>query len=171
MAKTDKLFKTSMFGYSKKKVQDKVKSLEEENRELKEQIELVKEQYEAKKRSLEVEAENLENSKKQIADAYIEAQKNADDLLEQAKNSIAMERHVYEIENEALKELIVERKEAIRNIRLSVQTFSTELEKYFENVIKNLSSDINVAVKQLDYEHLEKISAELEEKTDETEEG
>jgi len=162
-------FKGSMFGYAKNDVKEKIielekaKSfLEQENKTLKEQIENMKAEYAEKYSNLEKAAQMVEESKKRIADAYIDAQKTADNIVEQAKSQVAMERHVYQIENESLRDIIVERKEAIRNIRLSVQSFGTELEEYFNRVVKNLSSDIDTAVKQLDYEHLEKFSVETD---------
>ncbi len=158
MAKKE--FSSSVFGYKKKAVQETVAQLREENEALKAEIAAMKEEKEKTAQWLMEERAELELSKKKIAEAYMDAQKKADDMVEAAKKEIAIERHNYEVENEGLREIIVERKEAIRNIRLSVQSFSTELEAYFEKVIKGLSSDIDVAVKQLDYTHLEKISAD-----------
>lgn len=158
MAKKE--FSSSLFGYKKEAVQETVAQLREENEALKAEIAAMKEEKEKTAQWLMEERAELELSKKKIAEAYMDAQKKADDMVEAAKKEIAIERHNYEVENEGLREIIVERKEAIRNIRLSVQSFSTELEAYFEKVIKGLSSDIDVAVKQLDYTHLEKISAD-----------
>lgn len=158
MAKKE--FSSSLFGYKKKAVRQTVAQLREENEALKAEIAAMKEEKEKTAQWLMEERAELELSKKKIAEAYMDAQKKADDMVEAAKKEIAIERHNYEVENEGLREIIVERKEAIRNIRLSVQSFSTELEAYFEKVIKGLSSDIDVAVKQLDYTHLEKISAD-----------
>lgn len=160
MAKKEKQFSSSLFGYKKKAVRQTVAQLREENEALKAEIAAMKEEKEKTAQWLMEERAELELSKKKIAEAYMDAQKKADDMVEAAKKEIAIERHNYEVENEGLREIIVERKEAIRNIRLSVQSFSTELEAYFEKVIKGLSSDIDVAVKQLDYTHLEKISAD-----------
>lgn len=160
MAKKEKQFSSSLFGYKKEAVQETVAQLREENEALKAEIAAMKEEKEKTAQWLMEERAELELSKKKIAEAYMDAQKKADDMVEAAKKEIAIERHNYEVENEGLREIIVERKEAIRNIRLSVQSFSTELEAYFEKVIKGLSSDIDVAVKQLDYTHLEKISAD-----------
>lgn len=167
MAKDTKEFSSALFGYKKKSVEEKIKQLEAENEALKLQVVSLQQEREKTNQWLLQEKVDLEMNKKKIAEAYIEAQKKADDMLEQAKKEIAIERHTYEVENEALREIIVERKEAIRNIRLSVQSFSTELETYFEKVIKGLSNDIDVAVKQLDYEHLEKISADSNIETEE----
>ena len=160
MAKKEKQFSSSLFGYKKKDVDMKLDRLYYEMNALQAEIELMKLEKEKTAQWLMEERAELELSKKKIAEAYIEAQKKADDMLEEAKREIALERHNYEVENEGLREVIVERKEAIRNIRLSVQAFSTELETYFGDVIKRLSGDIAVAVKELDYAHLEKISAD-----------
>lgn len=160
MAKETKEFSSSMFGYNKKEVEAALAKLREENESLKAEILILQKEREQTNQWLVQERAELELNKKKIAEAYIEAQKKADDMVEAAKKEIAIERHNYEVENEGLREVIVERKEAIRNIRLSVQSFSAELEAYFEKVIKSLSSDIDVAVKQLDYQHLEKISAD-----------
>lgn len=160
MAKKEKEFSSSLFGYKKKTVRETVAQLREENEALKAELLAMQQEKEKTAQWLMEERAELELSKKKIAEAYMDAQKKADDMVEAAKKEIAIERHNYEVENEGLREIIVERKEAIRNIRLSVQSFSTELEAYFEKVIKGLSSDIDVAVKQLDYTHLEKISAD-----------
>ena len=160
MAKKEKQFSSSLFGYKKKEVNSTISQLSEENAALRAELEEMRKEKEQTAQWLMEERAELELSKKKIAEAYIEAQKKADDMLEEAKREIALERHNYEVENEGLREVIVERKEAIRNIRLSVQAFSTELETYFGDVIKRLSGDIAVAVKELDYAHLEKISAD-----------
>lgn len=160
MAKRVKEFASSLFGYKKKEVDSTIAQLREENEALKAEIVEMRREKEQTTQWLMEERAELELGKKKIAEAYMEAQKKADDMVEAAKREIAIERHNYEVENEGLREVIVERKEAIRNIRLSVQTFSTELEAYFGDVIKRLSGDIAVAVKELDYAHLEKISAD-----------
>ena len=154
----DNTFKSSMFGYDKSQVDKKISELESEINLLRNKIQEIKVEYDGRCRIFKEETEKIEQSKRRIADAYLAAQQNADNLMEQARNAIAVERHMQEVENEALKEVIVERKEAVRNIRLSVQSFSSELQDCFNRIIANINSDVNIAVKELDQKYLTDIS-------------
>ena len=158
----EKLFKGSLFGYKKSVVEATIEELTEENLSLKEKIVEMDNSFEKRYKVMNDQLENIELSKKQIADAYIVAQKNIDSLVEMAKKEVALERHNCEVENEALREMIVEKKEAVRNIRGSVQSFRDEFEKYFSNWMKNLSAEMNRTFEDLDYTHLRKVLPDVE---------
>jgi len=158
MAKNTYNFKTKFRGYSKKEVNDRIEELENKVNFLTEKFQEIKTEYERKNALFKAELGNIEENKQKIAEIYMAAHTNAEAIVEKAKNDTIEKQHIFEIENEALKETIVERKETIRNIRLTMQSFSSQLEGYFGKLLESINNDIQSTVKELDYEFLEKLT-------------
>ena len=160
MANEEKKFGGSLLGYNKDDVNSYMETLiksynekiwekdteiskrDAEIKSLKENIAHIAEEN----KKLTDELNSLEDIRDKIANTFIDAQIKAEEILENARIQAAKEKNVLEVENEALREVIVERKETIRNIKNSAKSFSEELRESLTKKMEDIQTEIQTLI-------------------------
>jgi len=149
----EKKFGTSLFGFNKVDVnlylESLIKSYNESLWEKENQISELKrkiEEYKKKLEEIQDEYAAISETREKIANAFIEAQKNAELIIENARKTAAMEKHKLEAECESLRDLIIEKKQKLKKLTEAAVNFGNELESIMNRSIANFRDEYRKAV-------------------------
>ena len=173
----EKKFSTALFGCNKIDVnlylESLIKSYNESLWEKESQVSELKREVEEYKRKLEevkVEYDSISETRTKIANAFIEAQKNAEQIVENARKTATMEKHKLEAESESLRELIIEKKQTLKRLTEAASNFGNDLEEIMNHRIRMFKEDLNKAVEdsreKYIFEHIKDFSDQDDEDAD-----
>lgn len=172
---SEKKFGTSLFGYNKVDVnlylESLIKSYNDNLWEKDSQINELKkksEELQQKSKALSDELNSIEETKESIANTFIEAQRNSSKIMDKARESAAMEKNKLEVESESLRELIIDKKMALKELRDAARSFGTDLESKMTEYINEFSKKVDSVVKESEDMHLSQHIADLPEEVNDT---
>lgn len=151
----EKKFGTSLFGFNKVDVnlylESLIKSYNDNLWEKDSQINELKKKAEELQQSnvrLSEELNSISDTKENIANTFIKAQENANKMMEDARESAAMEKNKLVVESESIRELIIDKKENLKELRDAARYFGTDLNEIVKEYMNEFMAKVDEAVKE-----------------------